>query len=134
MTIPPVLAQLLQRRECRQAAVHRDFRRLVAGQAALEDEDPVLAWRQIQAGEDGIDLPGIREKQRRFRLGRRRALADDGLVRPLARQQAQRAEQDALARARLTGDGREPRLEIERHLLEEGEIPDAERLQHGGYR
>ena len=59
-------------------------------------------------------------------LARRGALADDGLVRPLARQQAQCAEQDALARAGLARHRRETGLEIELDLVEEGQVADAE--------
>ena len=130
--IDPVLAEPLERRERGEAAVDGDPGRLVARQAAFQDEQAVLAWRQFQLGEQGIDSTRFAEEKRRLDLAGRCALPDDRLVGPFARQQAERTKQNAFARARLARHCREPGGEFERHLLEQREIADAERLQHGG--
>src|SRR5690606_32104833 len=99
--IHPALAQPLQRRQRGQPAVDRDARRLLARQYPLEQQHPVLAGRQFQLGQRRVDARRLGEKQRGLHLARRLALPDDRLVGTLAGQQRQRAQQDALARARL---------------------------------
>src|SRR5690606_2492929 len=128
--IDPLLAQSLQRRERGQAAVNRDLWRLFTRQRAPKDEHAVLAGRQLQLGQHRVDAPRIGEKQGSLDFARRLALPDDRLVRALAGQQRQRAEQDALARARLTGDDGKPFLEFEGDLGQQRQILDAERLKH----
>jgi hypothetical protein len=59
-------------------------------------------------------------------------LADHGFVRPLAREQAERPEQNTFARAGLACDRSEPSLKLERHFFQKGEIPNPKRLQHPG--
>ena len=128
--IDPVLAEALQCGERREAAVDRDLRRLFARQAALEDQPAVLARRQVEFLQQRIHPLRVLEIQSGLDLRRRRALADDGLVRALAGQQAQSPEQDALARAGFAGHRGEPRLEVERHFFQQSEVLDPERLKH----
>src|SRR5690606_1844310 len=59
------------------------------------------------------------------------ALADDGLVGALAGQQTEGAEQDAFAGAGLAGDDGETGLEFEGDFLKQGEVADAQGLEHG---
>ncbi len=130
--VDPELADPLEGGERRQAAVHRDPRRLLARHAPLEDEQPLLAGRQVQLGEKGVHPARIPEEEGGLHLARRRALPDHGLVRPLASEEAERPDDDALSRAGFPGDRGEPGVEVDRHGLEEGQVSDSERLQHGG--
>ena len=131
--IDPVFPEFLQRRQRGHATVDGDLWRLVARQAALEDQDAIVTRRQVEFGEGLVQPAAVCEEQRRLDLGGGRALANDGLVGPGAREQRKRAEQDALAGAGLTGDRREAGFEIEFDLGQEGQIADAERLQDGSW-
>src|SRR5262249_54131551 len=96
----------------------------------LEDQHTIFARGKFEDGEHGINPLGILEIQTCLHLDGRSALTDDGLVGPLAGQEAQRSEQDALARARFTRDRGETGLELEADLLEQGQIANPKRLQH----
>ena len=57
-------------------------------------------------------------------------MPDDRFIGALAREQAQRAEQNAFARAGFARDRSKPRFEVERPFFEQREIADPESLQH----
>ena len=131
MKINPEFAQALQGGQGGQPAIDGDLRRLVARQAPLEDQQSLLAPRQVKRGEQCVDLAGVVEKERRLHFAGRRALPDDSLLRARTGQQTERAEQDALAGAGLARQRRKSRLKIQGDLLEQREIADAKRLEHG---
>ena len=128
--IDTMSAEFLERAECGEAAVDGHLRGLLTREAALDDQHAVVTGRQAQVGQHHVQPAGVREKQRRLHLARVGSLADDGLVRPRPGQQRQRAEEDALARAGLAGHRRETRLEIQLDLVEEGQVANAEGLEH----
>ena len=128
--IDPVLSESLQGGKRRETAVDRDFRRLLPREAAPEEQQAILARRQLEFAEHRVDSGRIGKIQTRLHIDRRRALADDRLVRPLARQEAQCPEQDTLPGTRFARHRREPCLEVERDVLQQGQVSDLKRLQH----
>jgi hypothetical protein len=69
--------------------------------------------------EEGLDGGGVR------------ARADDlGRGAP-PEDQVQRVDQDRLARARLTGDDREPGAELQGHAVDDREVLDGQAREHG---
>jgi hypothetical protein len=130
--VDPALAQALEGGERRHAPVHGDPRWALARHAALEQQDAVLAGRQVQLGEQPVHARAVPEVQGGLDLAGGGPLSDDRLVRPLAREQAQGPDQDALAGPRLAGDDREAGLEVHRHRVQKGEVLDAQGLEHGG--
>ena len=78
---------------------------------------------------EAADLAGLSVSE----YVRRRALSDARLVRPFPGEQAQRAQQNTLARPGFSRDGGKARLEVEGDFLKQGQVPDSERLQHGCY-
>ena len=59
------------------------------------------------------------------------ARANQAAIGAKAQRQAERVEQDRLARAGLSGEHAEPGLEVELEALDEHDIPDFEVAQHG---
>jgi hypothetical protein len=57
-------------------------------------------------------------------------LADNGFIGPGAGQQRERPQENTFTRARFTGHGRKPCLKVQFDFLQEGQITDAETLQH----
>ncbi len=83
-----------------------------------------------QVGQDGGQRPGLDALERGLDVGLAPGRADQRGIGLAAEQQADRLGQDRLAGARLAGDHRQPRRELELGAADENEVVDAKKGQH----
>ena len=114
-------------------------RRLVVDGGATAPVGAQLALEQQRLARLHIDA--VLVQQRRDRACRRvEGGGDDPTLRPAAHQaavgaraqrQAQRVQQDRLARPRFSGQHAQPAVEFDRERLDQDDVADGERAQHG---
>jgi hypothetical protein len=107
-------------------AVDEGLARALDGDGALDEELAVLGFGQavevetlpgdVEDGlDEGLRLPGPDEVGRAL----------------LAEDESDGVDDDGFSRARLAGQDGEPLVEREREVLDRGQIPDAQELDHG---
>ena len=125
------LAQLLQLRERGGAAVDPRAALALRVEHAAQQHVAVVG-RDALLRQPGADAGRVRDRELGGELGARRARAELAHLETVAEQQAQRVEQDRLARAGFAGEHREARRELDVERLDDDEIADGQRAQHRG--
>ena len=127
------VAEQLQHGECGRAAVDELAVRPRRGKDALQNELCVLARLHALFFEPRVQVRVVFHGKNRLDRAALRAGADERLLRPLAEDELERADDDRLPRTRLARHRREARRERPRQLFDEREIADAERGERGGH-
>ncbi len=96
------------------------------GEDALHDQLRLLARLDALLFELRVQRARVLDFEDRLDGAALRAGADERLVRALAEDELERADDDRFARARLAGDRGEAGPKLPGELLDEGEIADAE--------
>ena len=128
--IDPQLAELLELREGRRTAVDGDAARLGGVDGTLEDEQPVVAGRQVEGLQRLVETLVAVGLELRFDRALFGALADDRLRRAITGEERERAEQHRFAGAGLARDHGEARAQFERGAVHQGEVADLEAADH----
>ena len=108
-------------------SVHPAGALAVAADLPLQKQGAVLLRRDAQRLRDR----GVRAGEHSTDEGLVRAGADQLTAGALAQHGAEGVDDDGFARARLTGQGVEARLEPDVRLLDDGDIFNMEHFQHG---
>lgn len=123
MQIDEQSAEGFQERERAGRAVHELF--VARAEDAFHHQRIAFAGLEAAAFEEGVDEVEIRiELEDRLDGAERFARADEIVVRALAEDQLQRADDHGLAGTRLAGDPDEARAELPGEVVDEGEILD----------
>jgi hypothetical protein len=103
--------------------------RLLGGEPVVQ-EHPAAAGlgRQLAAQHHVAVVQG----EQGLHAGRVRARAHHVPLQALAGEEVQGAQDEALARPGLAGEHVEPRAELQAHVLDQGQVADAQVFQHGG--
>ena len=131
--IDEAVAEVLEHGERRRAAVDELAVRARGGKDALQDQLAAFARLDAELLELRIQRLRIAELKDRLDRAALRAGADQRLVRALAEDELERADDDRFARTRLAGHGDEAGRERPFEFLDEREVADAEGGEGGGH-
>jgi hypothetical protein len=124
--------QLAQQRHAHRLVVDEGLAPAVGAQRALEDQRLARLDFDIRAIEGRAHRSGKRRELERGNHARLvLARADEAVFRAVAQHQAQRIEQDRLARARFAGEHPQPAAELQLERLDQHDVADGQARQHG---
>ena len=128
--IDPVAAEFLQLGEGGQRTVDEDAGGFFARNDPPQQQLPLLAGRKARLLEAAVQAFAPAHVEGGLDPALVRSLAQERLVRAVARKQAEGAEENGFSRAGFPRHGGEAFLELERNGFQQGEVLDAQELQH----
>ena len=124
-----VVAKAFEQRHRDRRVVHE--RAVAAGARQLtSDEKLAVAHRDTRILEDRDHRRTGRDIEQGFNCCRGGVTTDDVGLRPRTTHEEDGVDQDGLAGSRLTREHVEPRGELDRRVLDDGEVPDTKLSQH----